>query len=125
MNDNLKRIKQIDIENFIWIIYFFIIGLCLYGNKLEKNYFLTGNNVDKSNYRKINIIIFVIAVIIYLYFFIDSYQEVNNLNSYDSNKKKTYNELSLLGSTLVLISGIIFLYIAINDTELESEIAFN
>ena len=125
MNDNLKRIKQIDIENFIWIIYFFIIGLCLYGNKLEKNYFLTGNNIDKSNYRKINIIIFVIAVIIYLYFFIDSYQEVNNLNSYDSNKKKTYNELSLLGSTLVLISGIIFLYIAINDTELESEIAFN
>ena len=125
MNDNLKRIKQIDIENFIWIIYFFIIGLCLYGNKLEKNYFLTGNNIDKSNYRKINIIIFVIAVIIYLYFFIDSYQEVNNLNSYDSNEKKTYNELSLLGSTLVLISGIIFLYILIVDDEIETEIAFN
>lgn len=125
MNENKKRIEQINVENFIWIIYFFLIGLCLYGNKYEKNYFLTGNINSKNNYRKISIVIFVIATIIYIYFFIDNYKDVKSLKIYDSQKKKTLNKLSLLGSTLVLLSGIIFLYIAIKDTELDVEIAFN
>lgn len=125
MNENAKRIKQINTENFIWIIYFFIIGLCLYGNYYEKNYFLTGLESSKNNYRKIIIIVFVIAVIIYIYFFIDNYRDVKSLKITDSQKKKTLNNLSLLASTLVLLSGLIYLYIIINDTELDVEIAFN
>ena len=66
MNDNYKRLKQIEIENKVWIIYFFLIGLCLYGNSFEKKYFLYGNNYDKEKYRKITIVIFSIAVIMML-----------------------------------------------------------
>lgn len=124
MNETQKRIKQINIENKVWIIYFFLIGLCLYGNKIEKNYFLYGNNYDKEKYRKITIFIFSVAVIIYLYFFIDSYKDAHNIEPYNQ-KKKTYSDLSLLGSTLILLSGLIFLYLAIVDTDLDIELAFN
>lgn len=123
MNDNYKRLKQIEIENKVWIVYFFLIGLCLYGNSFEKKYFLYGNNYDKEKYRKITIIIFSIAVIIYFYFFVDSYKDVKN-NNYNT-KSKSYSELSFLGSTLILISGLIFLYLAIVDTDLDIELAFN
>lgn len=123
MNDNYKRLKQIEIENKIWIVYFFLIGLCLYGNSFEKKYFLYGNNYDKEKYRKITIIIFSIAVIIYFYFFVDSYKDVKN-NNYNT-KSKSYSELSFLGSTLILISGLIFLYLAVDDTDLDIELAFN
>ena len=123
MNDNYKRLKQIEIENKIWIIYFFLIGLCLYGNSFEKKYFLYGNNYDKEKYRKITIVIFSIAVIIYSYFFVDSYKDVKN-NNYNT-KSKSYSELSFLGSTLILISGLIFLYLAVVDTDLDIELAFN
>ena len=123
MNDNYKRLKQIEIENKVWIIYFFLIGLCLYGNSFEKKYFLYGNNYDKEKYRKITIFIFSIAVIIYFYFFIDSYKDVKN-NNYNT-KSKSYSELSFLGSTLILISGLIFLYLAVVDTDLDIELAFN
>lgn len=123
MNDNYKRLKQIEIENKVWIVYFFLIGLCLYGNSFEKKYFLYGNNYDKEKYRKITIIIFSIAVIIYFYFFIDSYKDVKN-NNYNT-KSKSYSELSFLGSTLILISGLIFLYLAVADTDLDIELAFN
>lgn len=123
MNDNYKRLKQIEIENKVWIIYFFLIGLCLYGNSFEKKYFLYGNNYDKEKYRKITIFIFSIAVIIYFYFFIDSYKDVKN-NNYNT-KSKSYSELSFLGSTLILISGLIFLYLAVDDTDLDIELAFN
>ena len=123
MNDNYKRLKQIEIENKVWIIYFFLIGLCLYGNSFEKKYFLYGNNYDKEKYRKITIFIFSIAVIIYFYFFIDSYKDVKN-NNYNT-KSKSYSELSFLGSTLILISGLIFLYLAVVDTDLDIELTFN
>ena len=123
MNNNYNRLKQIEIENKIWIIYFFLIGLCLYGNSFEKKYFLYGNNYDKEKYRKITIFIFSIYVIIYFYFFIDSYKDMKN-NNYNI-KSKSYSELSFLGSTLILISGLIFLYLAVADIDLDIELAFN
>ena len=125
MNEIDNRIKQIEIENFIWIIYFFIIGLCLYANYYEKKYFCTNDISSKEKYRKLNIIVFVIAVIIYIYFFIDNYSDYKNLKPIDSIKKKNLTELSLIGTTLVVISGIIFLYIAIVDKDIDVEIAFN
>lgn len=125
MNENSRRIEQIKVENIVWIIYFFLIGLCLYANSLEKDYFLTGNLEKKESYRKITIFIFVVAVIIYLYFTYDNYGDYKSLGINDSIKKKRLTELSFFASSLVLISGLIFLYISIVDTELEIELAFN
>ena len=125
MNENSRRIEQIKVENIVWIIYFFLIGLCLYANSLEKDYFLTGSLEKKESYRKITIFIFVVAVIIYLYFTYDNYEDYKSLGINDSIKKKRLTELSLFASSLVLISGLIFLYISIVDTELEIELAFN
>ena len=125
MNENSRRIEQIKVENIVWILYFFLIGLCLYANSLEKDYFLTGNLEKKESYRKITIFIFVVAVIIYLYFTYDNYGDYKSLGINDSIKKKRLTELSLFASSLVLISGLIFLYISIVDTELEIELAFN
>lgn len=120
-----NRIKQIEIENFIWLVYLFIIGLCLYANTFEKNYFETGNIESKEKYRFLTIIIFVIAIIVYIYFFIDSYDSIKNNYFYLNKRTKDLNNLSFVGTTLILISGVIFLYIAVNDKELDVELAFN
>ena len=123
MKDVEKRIKQIDIENFIWIIYFILIVLCLYSNTFEKRYFKNNDLQAKEKYRKLTIIIFVIAIIIYIYFFVDNYQDYQNTSSTSNSKK--LQELNLLGSALILISGFIFLYIAFMDNDLDVELAFN
>ena len=125
LEDKMERLKQIKIENIVWLIYIILIVICLYGNKLEKQFILFQDNYSKNKYRKVNILIFTIATIIYLYFFIDNYKGVQNLKITDSKLKKDLNKLSLLGSSLILISGLIFLYIAITDTNVEVEIAFN
>lgn len=125
MNEKIETLRKIKAENIVWFIYIGLIALCLYGNKLEKNYVLYHDNYSKEKYREIIIIVFTIAVIVYLYFFFDNYKDVKNLKATDSKKKKDLNELSLLGSTLILLSGIIFLYIAIVDTEIDVELAFN
>lgn len=120
-----KRIEQIEIENFIWIVYLFIIGLCLYANTFEKDFFKTGNLKSKEKYRMLTIIIFVIAIIVYIYFFIDSYDSVKSMSPYINTREKNLNNLSFIGSSLILISGIIFLYIAVVDNNLDVELAFN
>lgn len=122
MNDKLRQIRN---EDFIWIIYLGIIFLSYYSNALERKFILFNDLYSKDKYRKIMIIIFLILVIVYFYFLYDSYSGVKNLNEFDTEKKKRLSYLSFLASLLIFISGIIFLYIAIFDTDLNVELAFN
>ena len=118
-----KRLQQINIENYIWVIYLIIIGFSFISNELEKDYFVNHNLKSKEQYRKINIMIFSVITIIYLYFVKESYESVKEKNKSETLKK--YDFLSFIASSLVFISGIIFLYIAIDDKDIEEEIAFN
>ncbi len=122
-NNSLERIKKINIENNIWVIYLLIIGLSYYGNYYEKDYFQTNNIQSKNKYQKINTIVFSILLIIYLYFEKDALTSFQNKNK--NQRQKKYDTLILIASTAILLSGIIFLYIIIDDKNIDSEIAFN
>lgn len=124
MNQDItKRIQQINIENKIWLVYLVIIGFSFYSNYLEKDYFINQNQKSKEQYRIINISIFTVITIVYLYFEIEAIESLQNKNKSITLKK--YDTLSFIASSMILISGIIFLYIAIDDKNIEEEIAFN
>ena len=118
-----KRINQINIENKIWIIYLILIGFSFYANNLEKDYFLNKNENSKEQYRKINTIIFIILILVYSYFEKNALTSFNNKNK--SKKEQEYDTLILTATTMVLISGFIFLYIILEDKDLMEEIAFS
>lgn len=125
MNSKIEdRLKEIKIENFIWLIYLGIIGLSYYSNYLEKDYFVNKNEKSKEEYRKILVFIFSVLLIVYFYFFNDSYSDLKEYDTYTDDKKKKVL-LSFIGSTLILVSGIIFWYLAITDDNLDVELAFN
>lgn len=119
------KLKQLRIEDFIWVIYIGIIALSYYSNYLERRYYVFNDINSKNKYRNIMILIFSILIIVYFYFLYDSYKSINDLKCSDSEKKKRLLYLSFLASLLIFISGIIFLYIAISDTDLNVELAFN
>lgn len=125
MNDRLDKLKDIEIENKIWIIYIGIIILSWYANSKEKTFLLYNDEKTKKEYQKLLILIFSILVIIYYYFAKDSYDKLININEFDSDKKKHLLYLSFIASFLILISGIIFLNIAIQDDQIDVELAFN
>lgn len=124
-NDIEEKLRQIRIEDYIWVIYIGIIALSYYSNYLEKKYYVSGDLFSKDKYRNIIILIFSILLIVYFYFLYDSYKSVSDLKSSDSEKKKRLVYLSFLASLLIFISGAIFLYIAFTDTDLNVELAFN
>ena len=120
-----EKLKELKIEDFIWFVYIGIIILSWYSNSLERKYFIFNDQISKEKYRKIIIIIFSILVIVYFYFLSDSYKSLKSLNQFDSNKKQDLVYLSFIASLLIAISGLIFLYIALEDEELNVELAFN
>lgn len=123
--DNTDILKEIETENFIWVIYLVIIGFSFVANAFEKDYYMNNNLDSKNKYRTINIFIFSVALLIYLYFFKGNYKVVNELNGCDSYDKRKFNELNLVASVLIVVAGAILLYIAIFDKNLDTEIAFN
>lgn len=122
LNERLKTLKT---EDFIWIIYIGIILASWYSNALERKYLLTNDKNSKERYRTIMLIIFSILVICYLYFLNDSYKDLKDITESTPSKIKELTYLSFIGSLLVAISGVIFLYIIIQDQDLNVEIAFN
>ena len=120
-----NKLKQLKIEDFIWIIYIGIIFLSWYANNLERKYFIYNDNNSKKKYREIMIIIFIILVIVYFYFFKSSYDDIKNIDFNNMDEKDRLLYLSFIGSLLILISGLIFLYIAYKDENINVELAFN
>ncbi len=121
----LNKLKQINIENNIWVIYIGIIIASYYSNYLEKKYYLLKDNYSKEKYRSIIKGIFTVLTVIYFYFLSDAYKDLTNIKKTDTYKKKQLVSLAFIASLLVFISGLIFLYIAITDDELNIELAFN
>lgn len=125
MKDRLDKLEDIKIENFVWLIYIGIIILSYYANSKEIKFILYNDEKARREYQNLLVLIFSILVIIYAYFAKDSYDDLKNLNESDSDKKKILHLSSFIGSVLVLISGLIFLSIAVLDEEINVELAFN
>lgn len=120
-----KKLNQLKIEDYIWLIYIGIIFTSWYANTLERKYFIYNDLKSRDKYRKAMIFIFSILIIVYLYFLKDSFDDIKNLSYYDTEEKRNLTYLSFIASLLIAISGFIFLYIAIKDEEIDVELAFN
>lgn len=120
-----KKLEEIRTEDFIWIIYIAVIFLSWIANAVERKYFVNNDLEAKDNYRKIMTIIFVSIIVVYIYFLKGSIDDLMELKESDSSEKKFLTFLSFIGSLLVFISGVIFLYIIIRDKNIDVEIAFN
>ncbi len=124
MKENIERIEQIKIENFIWIVCIILIGISIYGNFYEEKYFKYYNEEDKQIYRNALIFVFSIAMIIYIYYLYDSYESYIKSKNTKDQKAKDLATLNFWASILFTIAGAILLYIAVVDENLNTEISF-
>lgn len=120
-----EKLKQLKIEDYIWIVYVGIIVLSWYSNSLERKYYVYNDINSKEKYQKIMIFIFFILLFVYAYFLKDAFDDLKNLKDNDSKKKKELITLSFVASLLIAISGVIFFYISLNNHDLDVELAFN
>lgn len=109
MNDINKKLKRLKNEDFIWIIYFFIVVFALYSNKLDRDFLLKKDNEAYKREKYINITIFFIAFFIYLYFLLLLTEDLGSMekNFNDPAYRSTF--IQLIAAILFLIGGAIYL----------------
>jgi len=109
MNDISKKLKRLRNEDFIWIVYFFIVVFALYSNKLDRDYILKKDNEAYKREKYINITIFFIAFFIYLYFLLLLTEDLGSMkkNFNDPVYRSTF--IQLIAAILFLIGGAIYL----------------
>lgn len=119
----LERLKMLKIEDLLWCVLIGLILLSMYANNIERDFLITNSKESKKKYRELIIFIFSVAFLIYLFYVISGYQDLMRLTEEDSFKRVEYANLSYIASVFILLAGIIYLYIAITDTEIEAELA--
>jgi len=114
------KLRDIRVENFIWIIYLFISVSALISNYYESDYLKTNKKQDYRIFKRINITIFIVAFFIYLYFLYRNFKNVSELKKTISNDKKVlFAQINVIAAILFLVGGILYLYTESNDIDVE------
>lgn len=121
MNIGIK-LQRISEENFIWVVYFFIIIAALLSNAYEKYFLETKDFRMQKIFKTLNITIFCVAFFIYLYFVVISYQNVQELRETSTKKEVLSAHLQLIASLLFLVAGGIALVAEINREDPDTDI---
>ena len=118
--DVFNRLKRLKTEDFIWLIYFFIAAFAVLSNAYERNFILTKNAKSHQKSKETNIILFIIAFFIYLYFALIFATDLNNMERNFNDKNYRNTLMQLIAALLFLIGGAIYLVQEIiQDDEIE------
>ena len=119
---NLSQVLQeLETEDFIWIIYSFIVLGALISNVLERDWVVQHHSKSYREFHFINTTIFFVSFLIYLYFVWLNYKHIKETKHYSSMKELFLNEANFVASCLFLIGGLIYLFTEISSTSLNTE----
>lgn len=114
-----ETLKEVRIEDYIWIIYIFLAIFALVSNHFEKEYLKTHEKKSENIFRTINTEIFIVTFIIYLYFAYINYKHIKRLGPNATLKEILLANAGFIASLLFLTAGFISLVISIigNDED--------
>ena len=123
MNEFFRKLNLLKQEDFIWLIYFFIITFAIISNKFERDYVINNNQNSLNNAKKINSTILIIAFFIYLYFVIVTINNFDILRRNSSRKEVRVAFERLIANILFLVAGAIALYADYDNNTTGTDIA--
>jgi len=123
MNDFFRKLNLLKQEDFIWLIYFFIITFAIISNKFERNFVITNNQKSLNNAKKINTTILIVAFFIYLYFVIVTIDNFDILRKNSTKKEVKVAFERLIANILFLVAGALALYADYDSNTIGTDIA--
>jgi len=116
MNEKLQEINK---ENILIYIYFILLFIYLYANKVEINYIMYQKKEDKEEYRLLLYLVFGVTFIISLY---NTVESINNLKINKPIEVLRLEKNSILANILIVIATGIYLYIIYKDEDINLEL---
>ncbi len=110
-NNNEELIKRLSFENWIWGIYLVIAIANIYGDELIKKSIREKDREASEKARNIFIIILGTTLLINIYFLIRNYSD------YKENPEDESLKVRLIGSILLLLATLCFIYSQVLNQE--------
>ncbi len=107
--EDLEQLQDLKIDDFIWYIFIFIAVASLISNSFEEEYVKTKDLKEYNAFHHINEVVFIVALIIYLYFLNRNYKIYQK-------KRDSRTLLNLIAAVLVVISGSILLVLELSNS---------
>lgn len=123
MSELFRKLKLLKEEDFIWLVYYFIITFALVANELERRYLLDNKEPEINVAKKINSTILIIAFIIYLYFVIVTIQNFDILKRKGTRKEVRVAFERLIANIIFLVAGAIAIYADYDSNTIGPDIA--
>ena len=123
INEKLKNLK---IEDLIWITYFFLALASLISNQLERDSLIQTGRQTNPISQKINVTIFAISFIIYIYFAYINWCDIEQIKYGISEGKERSileSQARLVAALLFIVGGTIYLISEATNRE-DTEIGF-
>ena len=118
MNIDYERLKEIKINDIIFVVYIVISIAAIICNNIEEDN-IKNNKESTKVITSVRSAIIIVGILIYLYFVYTSYKNFKNPNKNLSKKDKKANNYALLSSILFLIASIIVFYVNLLNTNEE------
>ena len=109
MEDVFESLRELNIEDKIWITYFFLASFAIYSNHLERVSVLNQDRNARLKSQTINITLLSIGFFIYLYFFFFSYQHLKELSPKASPRQLLTGNTQFLATVFLLTGSILIL----------------
>lgn len=100
--DKQKLIKRLTFENYIWVIFIIISILDIYGDELIKKYLRENDQEADRKAKKIFFSIIIVSLIIYLYFLIRNYSDLQTHPNDDAYQVRLFGSIFIFVGTLCL-----------------------
>lgn len=110
MSDVTRKLKELKIEDYIWLVYYFIVTFAIISNKFERNSLINNNKQSKNISNKINTTILIVAFFIYLYFVLNSIKNIEILKKNGNKKEVKVAFENLIAQILFLVGGAYSIY---------------
>ena len=113
--NNDKRIGELKIDEFIWVIFIALSAINIFGDECECDYCLYHNQQKKLLSKKI--FTFTIFISLLIYSFLE-YQRYEKLKMSRINKQNiSICEMRCFGGALVIVATLLFLYCQIVESD--------
>lgn len=123
MDEKLRSLKDLEEEDIIWYIYFFIVIFALIANNFEKKYLDTNNLNDKLTGRKINIVLLTVALGIYFYFYTHAKEELDLIKRSGNPRKIQIAYERIITNIVFVVAGLLALYTELDDNSSTVDLA--
>lgn len=110
--NDINKINRLKFEDFLWMLFAIISIMNIYGDYNEIEYLKTNNKTFEQKSNQIFEITLMVALFIYIYFFLRNYKAYEQ----STIEEKNLYSIKLLGSSLLIAGILCLLYFQTKQT---------